>query len=154
MEAMHKGHENLARLVGSWTGAERMAASAWSPEELHTTGRIEATMKIDGHLLVTDYRQEQDGQIGFRGHGAYAYDEKNDRYSMYWFDSQSTNPDGPIYGRWEDDTLTFEGRDGETVTRYVYELRDADEYRFRIERSEDGGGAWQVWMDSTWRRTA
>ncbi|MEK7820622.1 MAG: MotA/TolQ/ExbB proton channel family protein, partial [Pseudomonadota bacterium] len=43
-------------------------------------------------FLITDYAQERDGKIHYRGHGAYGGDAARGRYTMYWFDSMGSDP--------------------------------------------------------------
>ena len=131
-----EGHERLARLAGRWVGQETMMPSPWMPEKKNATGKIEGRLALDGLMLVTDYHQEQNGEVTFRGHGVYGYDEKTDRYTMYWFDSTATEPSAPVYGKWEGDTLIFEKTADGRTSRYVYRLESDDVYHFRIEQAE------------------
>lgn len=144
-------HAKLSTRVGTWIGEETMHPSPWDPQGGTATGRIVSRLDIDGMFLISDYTQERDGVINFRGHGVYGFDPLTDRYTMYWFDSIGNDPGGPASGRWDGDTLMFERSSDRGRSRYVYEFEGPDAYRFRIEMSADGE-RWTTWMDSRWRR--
>ena len=143
-------HEKLATFAGSWEGEEVLHPSPWSPQRREAIGRFEGRMGVDGMFLVTDYEEERDGKIFFRGHGVYGWDAKRERYTMYWFDSMGFSPNETL-GVWEGNTLRFSNRSEHGHSRYSYEVRDADSYRFTIENSRDGE-TWSLLMEGTYRR--
>ena len=66
---------------------------------------------------------------------------------MQWFDSQAAQGGAVVAGHWQGDTLRFEvpGR-----VRYEYEVRDRDEYVFRIWVLV--GDTWQLGMEGGYVR--
>jgi hypothetical protein len=144
-------HERLAAFVGSWEGDEVLHPSPWSPERRAAIGRFSARMGVDGMYLITDYEEERDGAIVFRGHGVYGWDPRTGKYTMHWFDSMGFPPSETL-GTWEGDTLTFESRSDHGMARYVYELVDGG-YTFKILSSADGA-EWKPLMEGSYRRAA
>ncbi len=144
-------HAKLRSWSGTWIGEETMHPSPWDPKGATALGKISSRMDIDGMFLISDYVQERDGAITFRGHGVYGWDPEGQRFTMYWFDSIGNDPGGPASGRWDGDSLVFEKQSARGSSRYVYDFEGADAYRFRIEMSTDGEH-WTTWLDSRWQR--
>jgi hypothetical protein len=144
-------HARLAQLVGSWEGVERLYPSPWMPEGGTATGRFESRM-IGAYFLVQDYEQRHDDEVMFRGHGTYGYDAATDTYTMYWADSAGPAP-APAAGPWVGDTVTFQNRSPMGHHRYVYQVVDADRFRFRMESSTDGE-RWSPMLEGEYRRRA
>jgi hypothetical protein len=145
-------HEKLRTFVGSWTGKETMQPSPWDPKGGEATGKLEARLGLDGFFLLTEYTQERDGNVTYRGHGVYGWDAKQGTYTMYWFDAMGMDPGGPARGKWEGDTLMFEMSHAMGHSRYIYTLRGDGRYDFEIHNSKDGKD-WQVWLESSWTRS-
>jgi hypothetical protein len=144
-------HERLHALVGTWRGDETLHPSPWDPKGGKASGFLEARMDLDGMFLLTEYREEREGQVSYRGHGVYGWDPRRVRYTMYWFDSLGTDPGGAALGTWDDDRLVFEMKDETGHARYEYRFDGEDQYAFTISRSQDGK-TWTTWMESAWRR--
>ena len=143
-------HHKLAAFAGSWIGEEILYPSPWAPEKRQAIGRFENRMGLDGMHLVTDYEEERDGDIVFRGHGVYGWDARKQRYTMFWFDSMGLSPHETL-GVWDGDTLTFENQGEHGRSRYTHQIRDANSYRFTIENSRDGKD-WSLMMEGTYTR--
>jgi hypothetical protein len=143
-------HQKLAAFAGSWVGEETLHPSPWAPEKRQAIGRFENRMGVDGMFLVTDYEEEREGNIVFRGHGVYGWDTKRERYTMHWFDSMGSSPSETL-GVWEGNKLTFTNQSNHGHGRYVHEIRDADNYRFTMENSRDGK-EWALMMEGTYTR--
>lgn len=144
-------HEKLHAMIGTWTGQETMHPSPWDPEGCTATGLIEARLALDGMFVISDYREERQGKLAFRGHGVYGWDEKRGEYTMYWFDSMGSTPAGPARGKWAGDTLTFEARSALGFSRYVYRFEGDGRYAFEILMSDDGE-SYRPWLESSWVR--
>jgi hypothetical protein len=142
-------HARLHALAGEWRGEEILYPSPWAPEQRTATGRFSARMGVDGMFLVTDYEQLRDGAVIFRGHGVYGYDPRQQKYTMFWFDTMGGSP-AETLGAWEGSTLTFENQSEHGRSRYVYEV-GTDRYTFRILSSRDGV-AWSTFMEGHYRR--
>lgn len=146
-----EAHARLAALAGDWEGEETLHPAPWMPEGGTARGRFTNRVVLGGFNLVNVYAQTRGGQVVFEGHGVYGYDAERQRYTMYWFDSSGGDPGGPVPGRWEGDTLTFERRsEGGPSHRYVYVVSD-ESFLFRIEASRDGG-TWTCMMEGTYHR--
>ena len=144
-------HQKLEALAGTWSGQEKMLPSPWDPKGGIARGTVEARMDLDGMHLISDYRQERDGKVTYRGHGIHGYDPRRESYTMYWFDSMAYDPGGAALGRWEGDTLAFQMQTPMGHQRYIYKFQGPGKYEFRIEMSPDGRN-FAPWMESTWTR--
>ena len=146
-------HARLARLAGAWSGEERLLPSPFDPLGGVATGRVHARMALDGLYLISDYEQERNGSVNFRGHGVYGWDMRGQCYTMHWFDSTGIEHDAPGIGAWDGDTLTIVHTTRHTgSTRYVYEVGQ-DTYQLRIDISADGA-RWSTFLEATYRRAA
>ena len=74
-------HRKLEAFAGTWTGQEKMLPSPWDPKGGDARGAITSRMDLDGMYLVSDYTQERDGKITYRGHGVIGYDPKRESYT-------------------------------------------------------------------------
>ena len=143
-------HIELGRLAGTWEGEETVSPSPWSPQGGTATGRYHSRLALHDFFLLTDYEQEHEGAVTFRGHGIFGWDPDTARYVMYWFDSMGFLPGEPATGAWEGDTLTLTHVYERGHARYVWSVGD-NELRMRIESSPDGQ-EWAVVLDGTYRR--
>lgn len=143
-------HERLHRMVGSWIADETIHPSPWGPGGA-AIGRATARVALDGLAVVTDYEQERDGRIGYRGHGVFGYDASESRWYMQWFDNMSPAPAQPVWGTWAGDTLTFEMQmPGRGHNRYAYAFA-GDGYTFTLSASKDGQ-TWSTFSEGRFRR--
>jgi hypothetical protein len=109
-------------------------------------------MALHDFFLLTDYEQEHEGAVTFRGHAVFGWDASARRYAMYWFDSMGFLPGVPATGTWDDDTLTLAHEYERGHARYVWTVTDG-ELRMRMQSSSDGKG-WATVLDGTYRRIA
>lgn len=142
------GHARLRELEGAWRGEEKQHPSPWDPTGGVAVGTIRARVELGGFFVVSEYVEEKDGQVVYRGHGVYGYDGASDRYTMHWFDSMGGAFSQPATGRWDGPDLVFEGASSAGRSRYVYRLH-GDRYDFRIETSRDGD-AWTTFLEATY----
>lgn len=147
-----KEHEKLHIFAGEWEGEETMHASPMGPGGT-ARGKMKARVDIDGFYVISDYVQERDGAITYRGHGVYGYDPQGGKFSWYWVDSMGF-PSVPSPGTWDGDTLTFSSSHPGGQGRYVYRWEGKDKHHFRIENSFDGGATWSTFMEATYTRVA
>jgi hypothetical protein len=145
-------HRKLEALAGDWVGEEILHPSPWAPERRTAIGRFCCRIGVDGMFLVSDYEEERDGKVVFRGHGVYGWDAKRARYTMFWFDSMGMSPNETL-GVWEGDELVFSGSGEGGSSRYVYTVKGADRMAFRIEASRDGS-TWNRIMEGEYVRRA
>jgi hypothetical protein len=85
-----EAHEKLACGAGVWIGEEKMPPSPWAPDGIIAVGRHEARMALGGFALITDYRQTVNDATTYEGHSVTVYDDRAQRYLMYWFDSMGS----------------------------------------------------------------
>lgn len=136
MPRPNEHHERLTRLAGRWTGTETMHPSQWDPKGGSATGRNDMRIALDGFALITDYEQERDGSITFRGHGITTWDAHAGEYVLHWFDSIGS-PAEVFRGRFDGDVLTV-GHEGPMPARLVYDLSQPGILRSRMDMKHDG----------------
>lgn len=144
-------HKRLHRMAGSWVSQDTLHPSPWDPVGGPANGRSEARVALDGFCVVTDYEQERDGKVSYRGHGVYGFDAGQGRPYMQWFDNMTPSAAQPVWGTWDGDVLTFQMQGPRGHHRYVYKFKNADEYAFELGMSPDGK-TWQTFMDGRFRR--
>ncbi len=143
----------LARLAGRWEGREMLSQSQFDPQGGTAVGRYRSHMALHDFYLLTDYEQEFDGVVRFRGHGVTGWDARARRYVMFWFDSTGFVPPAPATGTWDGNTLTLEyAAEGFGHGRYVWILGNG-EMQQRIESSPDGK-EWATFLDGKYTRTS
>jgi hypothetical protein len=144
-------HERLAALAGVWIGQERLLPSPFDAVGGKAIGRFTARLALDGFYLIADYEQERDGQVNFRGHGVYGWDQRGRCYTMHWFDSIGIEHDAPGLGSWEGDTLTLVHETRHTgSSRYTYVVAPST-YHLRLEHSPDGKD-WTTILEGRYER--
>lgn len=143
-------HKKLEKLVGSWTGEEKMHPSPWAPQGSTATGVVENRVALDGFAVVQDYEQRHGNQVTFRGHGVFRWDAPRERYVLHWFDSMGMGPNEYV-GSFDGPVLTLISDTGQGLSRTVFDLAGAGAYRFRMEQSEDGK-QWQTLMEGSYTR--
>lgn len=144
-------HLALHRLAGSWVGDETLEPSPWGPGG-KAVGRLSGTVALDGFFVVSDYVEEKDGKVVFRGHSIFGWDPQAKNVTWYWFDSMGQTPPAPSTGTWDGDTLILRNRSPQGEGRYTYRFEGKDRYLFRIENTFDGGKTWKKLMEGTYRR--
>ncbi len=152
MPTVNENHHKLEALAGTWTGDETIHPSPWNPNGGPAVGAFENRLDLDGFFLINDYVETRDGQVTYRGHGVYGWDDKESCYTMYWFDSMGGGGYAiPARGTWEGDTLTFEHKTPLSYVRYIYKVGDGV-FDFRIDNSKDGV-EWTTFMDGHYVRS-
>ena len=145
-------HEKLYVLAGEWEGDETMYASPMGPGGT-ATGKMKARVDIDGFYVISDYIQERDGAVRYRGHGVFGYDAGTHEHTWYWVDSMGF-PSVPSRGKFAGDTLVFTSSFPHGMGRYTYRFEGTDVHHFSIENSFDGGTTWSKFMDAKYSRRA
>ncbi|MFN7964399.1 MAG: DUF1579 family protein [Acidobacteriota bacterium] len=144
-------HKQLAALAGKWSGDEIMHPSPMGPGG-KSVGFTDARMSADDFYLITDYHQEVGGKRTYHGHGVIGYDTFGKRYVWYWVDSMGMPPCNATVGQFGGSDFVFESDTPHGKTRYVYSLKSADRYTFKIEISPDGGKTWAPFMEGDYKR--
>lgn len=133
--------ERLQAGVGHWRGEEQFPAPDGAGTSM-AVARSRARMAAGGTLLLTDYRQEIDGDVVMEGHSVTAWDESLGAVVMYFFDGSGESP--TVYrGGYEGDALVLEGAGPEgTRIRHRTTRPGPDRMRTVSEFSPDGGRSW------------
>lgn len=141
-------HSGLQPFAGRWEGVDTMHPSDWDPMGGEARGFRHHRMGLGGFVLISDYRQERDGEVTFSGHGVFSYDGSAGRYVLHWFDSMGGQPEvftGTLSGKRL--VLTHGGR------MHVRVTLDAEEpglLQTSLEMSSDGE-SWKRLMDGRYR---
>lgn len=144
-------HARYDALAGTWTGDEILHPSPWAPERRSARGRFDMRKDLDGFYLVSDYFDERDGQVLYRGHGIYGYDPRAGRFTMCWFDSMGGGRPSLAEGAWDGDRLVFENESPMGRARYEYRVPSTDRMTFRLSMSKDGA-SWTTFMEGSYTR--
>ena len=151
MPNVQEQHRRLEKLAGSWVGEETLSPSPWDPKGGPAMGKIEARVGLDGFFLISDYVQERNGKVSYRGHGVYGYDQKQGRWTMHWFDNMGMGCTGVALGIWEGDKLIFQSQGEMGHGRFTYTFLADGRHNFKLENSMDGKN-WQLFMEGNYRR--
>ena len=82
----------------------------------------------------------------------FGWDDKQQKFTMWQFDSTGQSTDTPAIGSWEDNVLTLHRQTPQANIRYAYAFESEKRYNLRIERSHDGS-MWQSVVTGTFERT-
>jgi len=92
-----------------------------------------------------------DGQVVFRAHKVYGWDNYKKVYTFHFFDSDGANPPARAEGTWEGDLLKLEQKTPLGLVRYLYTFENDNEYVFRMDVSEDGQH-WSQFIEGRYQR--
>lgn len=145
-----EAHKKLEKLVGNWSGEERMAPSPWDPQGGTAVGRVTNRVGVDGFVVIQDYEQEQAGKVSLRGHGVFSWDDGRQKYSMIWYDSMGQAPN-EFVGDFENDVLTLTNQSSQGHTRAQFDVSMPGRYVFRMDVSQDGT-QWQNFMEGRYTK--
>ena len=146
-----ENHRKLRALAGDWTGTETLSPSPWGPGG-SATGKMSYRVDLDGFFLVGDYVEEKDGQVAYRGHSVFGWDDKQQNYVWWWLDSMGSIPSAPSRGKWEGDTLTFESKGEQGESRYTYKFLGEGKYRMVLANRFPGQQDFTTFMEGTYTR--
>ena len=144
-------HRKLERVVGHWTGEEKLFPSPWDPKGGTAISRVENRPALDGFAVVQDYEQERNGKVTFRGHGVMRWEAQLQCYEMHWFDSMGMPPN-IFRGNFEDNVLTLTSKALQGHTRAIWDFRQDGRYTYRMEVSPDGS-KWQTFIEGSYIKT-
>lgn len=97
----------LARGVGRWQGAERLAPAPWAPDGLDARGTTHGYEILGGRGLASDYEQTVDGEVTLTAHTVIRIE--GDRGLRMYFHSEPGGAPTEMAGRVEGNALVFEG---------------------------------------------
>ena len=130
-----------------------MSPSPWDPKGGTATSRTSTRLELGGFFLLTDYVQERDGRVSYRGHGVVGWDAGQERFTLYWFNSMGIDPGAPALGTWEGNVLRFQHQHDMGHSRYTYTFDGSDSYTFTLEHSPDGQ-EWMTFLQGTYKRAS
>ena len=103
-------------------------------------------MALNGYALISDYRQEQEGEITYEGHSVTTYDPEEECYVMYWFDSLGSRTN-VFLGHLEGDKLVMVGvGPDDTQMRNTTDYSEEAVITVKSEVSSDGT-AWATVLE-------
>lgn len=143
--------EQLAFCIGKWEVRPQSVADTAPP-----AATMHGYYVLDGFAIQADYRGlNRNGDVVFRGASFRTYDVANKQFSMKWMvanQADYTLITGKMDGK--DLVSTGQGRDarGEFQERYRFYEIGEDGYKFKMERSYDGGMTWQVFALNKYKR--
>src|SRR5262245_33528361 len=123
-------HAKMSALAGTWVSEEKLNPSPWDPKGGTALGKIVSRMELDGFYLLSDYVQERQGKVSYRGHGVIGYDPASNTYSMHWFDSMGFPCGEAAKGTWEGNKLVFRSTSPMGQSRLTYEFQAEGRYKF------------------------
>ncbi|MBI4614120.1 MAG: DUF1579 family protein [Planctomycetes bacterium] len=134
-------HEKLYYFIGEWTGEETWAACEQMPEGGKGASTYEVKRTLGGMFVEMEYSTQIDKTF-FQGKAILGYDAQAKCYRMWWFDCSGTPCLEPASGKWDGNTLVFEGS-GECggvayKGRYTYEIKGHNEFVFTMACSFGG----------------
>ena len=144
------GHLRLEKLTGHWEGEETMHPSQWDPKGGIAVGRMTSRLALNGFALISDYEQERDGVITFTGHGVFTFGQKDELYTLHWFDCMGTPPE-VFEGRFDDNVLTLAHGGPGMHARTTYDLTDSQHMLSKMEMSQDGV-TWNTLFDGRYEK--
>jgi hypothetical protein len=150
MPKPHDAHAKLQRLVGEWTGDEHMHPSPWDPKGGMAIGRVHNRLALDGFAVLQDYEQERNGNVTYRGHGVFTWDQAEKVYLLYWFDSIGS-PLNTFKGSFTDRVLTLVSTGPQGQVRATFDFTKEGSYSYRMDVSPDGS-AWSIFVEATYTR--
>jgi hypothetical protein len=150
MPMLSEPHRRLEALVGHWRGEEQLQPSPWDPVGGAATGLVQNVGALDGFAVIQDYAQERGGRVTFRGHGVFRWDPEAQNYVLHWFDSMGQEP-VQFRGTFDGGVLTLSSQQPHGLTRASFDLRQPDQYVYRMDVSPDGQN-WFPFMTGHYRR--
>ena len=145
-----EAHDLFKKFVGAWRGEEKIQPSQWTPQRDTATSQIRNQIGLGGHVLIQDIYQSRGGQVIFRAHNLLRWDDQDQTYVLYWFDSNGFPP-SELRGQVDGQVLTLSGRDSTGYSHLVYRLEEEGRYSFQMYGSADGE-TWELISKATYHR--
>lgn len=142
-------HAQLAKLVGEWTGDEKLHPSPWDPQGGTAVGKVSNRLALDGFALVQDYQQLRGGQVTFAGHGVFWFDPEKSITTLHWWDTMG-GALNVFTGRFTGDELVMDTVGPMGHLRCRFSVRGVT-YQFTMEVSPDGK-QWFPSMEGSYRK--
>jgi len=143
-------HIKLKLLAGEWNGEEQIKPSPFDPKGGVAIGQVKNRLALDGFVVIQDYEQERDGRVNFHGHGIFTWDQTEQCYVLYWFDSMGMPPDR-FKGSFENKVLTLVNKGMQGHFRAVFDFNLESGYLYRMDVSPDGTN-WSNFIEGKYTR--
>ena len=112
-------------------------SSAINPVLDTATTKAERTALGEFFVLSNHTQQRRSGSVFFN-HLVFGWDDKQQKFTMWQFDSTGQSTDTPAIGSWENNILTLHRQTPQANIRYAYAFESERRYNLCIERSHDG----------------
>ncbi|KAA1396014.1 DUF1579 domain-containing protein [Aeromicrobium ginsengisoli] len=142
---------DMSFLVGTASGTETVAASAWSPAK-QGRSTVTAAAEADGVVLVQRVDDEFDDGSHFAGLNVFTLDPETAEILCYGFDMYGFPPDPPARGSWQDGELVLERTTPRGSARIVFGPT-ATGYTWRKDFRPDVEHEWQPVAAADLQRT-
>lgn len=144
-------------LAGEWEVANRRLRSplTGSEEWYETTATAVAGTLHNGAISIDEMWYPE---LGFAGSSIRVHTAHDDRWTIYWVNSDTGHLQAPVSGRWTDDGQTFvatgpDEYDGTPIlARYMWHSVAADSAVWEQAFSTDDGATWETNWVMTWTR--
>lgn len=135
--------------IGRWNVRnERLKIRLRGCTEWETFDAVAEARFLPRGLGNTDHFVAEAWRPGFTGLTVRLFDAANDRWSIYWADSNRGIFDPPVVGRFENGVGTFEGDDEHEGTpvrvRFLWTHDTPRTARWEQAFSTDGGATWET----------
>lgn len=151
LPSLTEGHRRLHRLAGTWRGNDAIAVTPFNTNGGHVMTTSTARVGLEGLIVIADDEQTRDGQIIFRAHKIFGWDERKGVYTFHFFDSDGANPPQRAEGHWVADTLRLEQTTPFGLVRHTYTFSGDQAFTYQMETSNDGR-VWAVFWDGHYQR--
>lgn len=144
-------HRRLHVLAGVWRGEDVIAQTPFNRNGGRAVTTSTARVGLEGLVVIADDEQRRDGQIIFRAHKIFGWDERKQVYTFHFFDSDGANPPQRAEGHWLENTLSLEQTTPFGLVRHTFAFASDQAYTYRMETSEDGL-TWALFWEGHYQR--
>lgn len=144
-------HQKLQAFAGNWRGDETMSGAPWG-EPGKAQGFIGASSDLNGFFVMLEYRQLRASGVTFKARAIFGYDEPEQLYKLYWFDSLGFAPIAPATGQFNGNVLALTRTSMRGTTRHSYTFLDTDSFKLDVDFSPDQGVTWSSVVSGIYRR--
>ncbi|BDZ44791.1 hypothetical protein [Naasia aerilata] len=122
-----------------------MHETRWAPGGI-ATETSDATLGLDGLIVVQAQTQERNGGVAFAAHNVFTTDPATGEIVLYSFDSAGFLPDPPARGTWRDGELVLVRTTDRGQSRTIYRPRGDGCSWSKAFRPSDGD-EWQLMLE-------
>ncbi|QND48608.1 DUF1579 domain-containing protein [Rhizobium lusitanum] len=146
-------HLRLSAFAGAWEGEEHVAGSAWAKEG-KATARLTAECLFGGFFVEQRYVQTRDGKTSFESRNIFGFDDADQAYKLYQFDTVGFVPPSPAAGEWVGHELALMKTSPRGAQRTLFQFENEDCYRMGVSFSPAGSDTWQEVVSGVYRRVS